>query len=143
MYIHICSSQSDHIYSSNKPWAFTAQLPQQLPPGPYECALTEVRVTREASLEGFFLISTDLVSQGLWYNSLQSGLRTFMLNARPGSGESSDVISFIRPYYFKVGKGQAREISFQITSGFGDSRRLHHQHLHKLWLTLHLRPRSC
>lgn len=140
MFLSVCSNQSDLIFSANKPWKFTVQLPDTLPLGDYECALTELTVRRESSLDGLFLISSDLVAPSIWFNALRPGLRTFQLRSpKKKQNNYVDTVEFRNPYYLPVGKAQAREISFEIDTVPCQDKRYLHSQIRCVWLTLHLR----
>ena len=140
MYIYIFSGQSDAIYPTNRPWAFTAQLPQplQLSAQHYECALREITVQADpALLRCKCLINADIVTPARCFNSNSATLRSLNIDVTDESGQN---IIFDSPYYSKLSKNCAAEIRIAISPCPGQSATDLHHKLSKAWLVLHIRP---
>lgn len=140
MYIYIVSSQSDHLYSTNRPWAFTAKLPHslQLPANQYECALIEIRIQSEAANNhGLCLISTDLVGSSMCYSNTLPVLTTLELHSTQDSYVHTILCD---PRYSKVTKNRTEDIRFEIATAPGQLNNHLHQGVQKVWLVLHIRP---
>ena len=119
MYIYGGSDAGQYTPIYQRAWDFNIKIPSpiDLQPGKWLLSLCELRVQREANVEGYFALFVDVIHPQPFYGQLRSILRTFSLEARENTqGEIIDHIIFQDRYYCNIHTGQFSCLQVKLKS---------------------------
>ena len=115
MYIFLSSEDYNNYFTDVKPYSFSTRLAKRLDlEGEWECCLKELLIRRKSSLEGYFLLTTNLVHPSNAHGRDLPVLRTFDLQADNQTRRTLDKFVYDSGYYFPLRSNQHYMVEISI-----------------------------